>query len=409
MKKDLYPIFKYAFENFLIENNYSLKDNNIWKKFIHPDYCIHIVKKRKKKNNNDEIYEICRRKKIPGKEYCGRHSPKNEHFINRCNFNNCKKITKLNQLCHIHKKQFNNICNIPLPFPNNEELAFYGHNIYNCNIYNIITYINIKEIILDGKYGNLENHKNFEIVKYFDLKKYINNIITNFYSYINYYINKYNININFLCTLFNLLLKINKNDKNVSISLKNKKKKKKNKKKKNISNSTNPLNFTNKEKYEKYIHNEHQLCGDILSLELKDSYFYDHYYKKTYKKEYIKELFKYKNDKINYIKYLYENNLLSDENVYNKPFFLHIYSLIQIYFDVGNSEDLNETKCKLIDIFRKYYTMDDAYDNFNDYCVNKYKLFVTEFNPYIVYKYLDNGERDICIKQDIDGTIVKRY
>lgn len=47
MIKDLYPISKYPFEQFLIENNYSLEDNNTWKKFIHPNYCIHLEKKRK--------------------------------------------------------------------------------------------------------------------------------------------------------------------------------------------------------------------------------------------------------------------------------------------------------------------------------------------------------------------------
>lgn len=123
MKKDIYPIAKIPFEHLLIENNYLLDDKNVWKKFIHQDYCIH----------EDKKGELCRRKKIIGKEYCGRHAPKEEYLINRCNYNNCKKIVKPNNLCHIHKKQFNDICNILLPCVNDEELVFYGHNIYKCN------------------------------------------------------------------------------------------------------------------------------------------------------------------------------------------------------------------------------------------------------------------------------------
>jgi hypothetical protein len=174
MIKDIYPVAKIPFEQLLLKNNYLL-DNNTWNEFIHKNYCVHIIKRKIKKNDKNYTEELCKRKKILGKEYCGRHAPKEEIFINRCNYNNCKKKTKLNNLCHIHKKYFNNICKTPLPFVTDEELIFYGHNIYKCK-YNIKN-IDIKEIVLDGNYGSSEN---FVIVKYFNLKKYIYNILMKF-------------------------------------------------------------------------------------------------------------------------------------------------------------------------------------------------------------------------------------
>lgn len=122
MIKDLYPISKYPLEQLLIENKYPLDDINTWNKFMHSNYCIHLEKRRKNKNMNEDIYEPCRRKKIQGKEYCSRHAPKDEILINKCNYNGCRKSTKLNKLCYIHTKQFNNICAIPLPFMNDEEI-----------------------------------------------------------------------------------------------------------------------------------------------------------------------------------------------------------------------------------------------------------------------------------------------
>ena len=114
MRRDIYPVQKIPFEELLIKNNYLLEDDITWKYFVHPIYCIHRCKKG----------EICRRKKILGKEYCGRHSPRDELLINRCNYNGCKRLTKENKLCYYHQKQFDNICNIPLPNQDIQEIVF---------------------------------------------------------------------------------------------------------------------------------------------------------------------------------------------------------------------------------------------------------------------------------------------
>lgn len=243
MIKDLYPVNKYPFEQFLIENNYSLNDNNTWKKFIHHNYCIHLERKRNKKNIDSEIYEPCRRKKIPGKEYCGRHAPKDEIIINKCNYNCCKKSTKLNKLCYIHKKQFYNICNTPLPFMDDEEIMFYGHTIYNCQIKN--TKIIIKEYINNNFFSNNKNNKLINY-SYFSLTNFLFDIYNKYKLFILNIIEKYNINVNFLFCLISLIYnEFNKNDKKVSdlsnldVNINKKQKKKKRRRKIKVIDTEN--------------------------------------------------------------------------------------------------------------------------------------------------------------------------
>lgn len=76
MIKDLYPVNRYPFEDLLLKNNYSLENNETWKYFIHNNYCIHISKKK----------ELCRRKKVKGKDFCSKHCNKDEELINKCNY-----------------------------------------------------------------------------------------------------------------------------------------------------------------------------------------------------------------------------------------------------------------------------------------------------------------------------------
>lgn len=238
MIKDIYPVSKIPFEELLLKNNYILNEET-YKKFIHNNYCTHMEKKRKTNN-----YEPCRRKKIKEKNVCARHLPVDISFNNKCAWEKCKKTTKKEILCCIHNKYFNNICNIPLPHTNDEELMFYGHNIYKCIIYN--KKIIIKEYISDGNYND---NKNSCIIKhsYFSLNNFLRNIYNNYKLLILNILNKYNINIKFLYNLLKLIYnEFNKNDKKVSIlsnsngkvlESKNKKKKKK--------VTINNINFSN--------------------------------------------------------------------------------------------------------------------------------------------------------------------
>lgn len=151
MIQDIYPVKKYPFEELLLKNNYKL-NKETYKMFIHEKYCIHISKKN----------ELCRRKKIPGKNFCGRHAPNNVSFLNKCIYNNCKRTIKKNKLCPIHKKYMDRICNTSLPEPDIEELKFFGHNIYDYKIYKG-TKIIIKDYIFDGHFSDNRENK---IMKY---------------------------------------------------------------------------------------------------------------------------------------------------------------------------------------------------------------------------------------------------
>lgn len=226
MIKDLYPINKYPFEELLLKNNYKLNEET-YKLFIHNKYCIHITKNG----------EPCRRKKIPEKEYCGRHAPLGISFKNKCIWENCKKITNKNPVCCIHTKYLNKIINTPLPDPVDEEKEFFGHNVYLCKLYNTEIKIIIKDYILDGNFS--ENKKNTLIIyNYFSFNNFIYNIYIKYQIFILNILNKYNINIKFLYNFLKLIYdEFNKNDKNVSVSSNSnvniggrKKKKKKNKK-----------------------------------------------------------------------------------------------------------------------------------------------------------------------------------
>lgn len=414
MIKDLYPISKIPFEQFLVENDYSLNDINTWKKFIHSNYCIHLEKRRKKKNLDDDIYEPCRRKKILGKEYCSRHAPKDEIIINKCNYNGCKKSTKLNQLCYIHKKQFNNICNIPLPLPSYEENIFYGHNIYKC-IVNKNTKIFIKDYIYDGK---ISNNKKNNLIKYnyFSLNNFLYNIYNSYNLLILHIVKKYNINIEFLYILLKLIDEINKNDKKVSI-LSNSNVNISNKKKKDIV----PYRTTNENKVSqiitktlntediiiqdieknKYLKDINEMCDKILSINFKKYYFY-----KNSKKDFINEINKYRNDKINFINYLNNNDTLSPKNIYNEGFFVHLNSLPFVYFKLDDME-IDKVKCDIIDIIKKYYIYQDLYTDFSKYCIQTYNLFISDFNPFIIYK-LKINKKQIYLEMDNKNKIKSR-
>lgn len=292
-------------------------------------------------------------------------------------------------------------------------------------------------------YVNDNSDKILPIVKYFNFENYIKNQLVIFINKIYNYLFKFKINIeSFICIIYILNSEIAKKmqfysinineyikeviNKSVNINslynitenikkvLKSKDTKKRKNKKKKVPDDTlyitkESQNTTNTELLDFYIKQEQNLLKDIFSLDLKESYFYDRHYKTSVKKKYIKELGEYRNNKIHYIKYLYNNNLLTEENVYNKPFFLHLYSLNTIYYDFTDNKGLNETKELLIDIFRKYYKNDDENNCFNSYCINKYNLFITEFNPFTVYKIISENKYDVYIRTDSNGILTKRY
>lgn len=242
MIKDLYPVNKYPFEKLLLKNNYALNEET-FKLFIHSKYCVHKIKQKK---DSVDKYIPCNRKKVEGKELCAKHLPADVSFNNKCSYGNCKRITKKDKICCIHKKQFNKICNTPLPEVDDDELIFFGNNLYNCKIYNKNIKIIIKEYIYDGNYNI--NGKN-KLIKYscFSFNNFLYNIYNKYKLLILNIIEKYNINIDFLYNLLSLIYyEINKKDKKVSVLLNSnvnihKKKKKKNKKKKGIvsDSSTN--------------------------------------------------------------------------------------------------------------------------------------------------------------------------
>jgi hypothetical protein len=196
MIKDIYPVYKPAFEDLLLKNNYALSINT-YKKFIHNDYCIHIDK-----NDN-----LCGRKKLKGKKYCCRHLRKEVIYI--CNFKGCRRRTQKYKMCYIHRK----IPDTPLPLVNDEELIFFGNNIYNCKIFNKNVKIVIKDYIYDGSHSNTSNICDIIIYKKDD---FLNNILNSSKRKIIEIINKYKINETFLYYLLSFLSEIHKNDKRMS-------------------------------------------------------------------------------------------------------------------------------------------------------------------------------------------------
>lgn len=237
MIKDLYPISKYPLEELLRKNNYKLNEET-YKIFIHDKYCIHITKNG----------EPCIRRKLEGKDFCGKHSPSDVSFTNKCIYNKCKKITKKNPICCIHLKYLNRIINTPLPCVDEEEKRFFGHNIYHCKIYNKNIKIIIKDYVHDGcfssnKENKLINHNSFSF------SMFLYNIYNNYRKFVLNILNKYNINIDFLYNFLKVIHdEFNKNDKKVSVLSnstgnisKKKGKKKKNKKIIESDSSTNEI------------------------------------------------------------------------------------------------------------------------------------------------------------------------
>lgn len=196
MRKDIYPVYKPAFEDLLLKNNYALSIST-YKKFIHNDYCIHIDK-----NDN-----LCGRKKLNDKNYCCRHLRKKVIYI--CNFKGCKRRTQKDKTCYIHSK----VPDTKLPPPNDEELIYFGNNIYNCKIFNKNIKIIIKDYIYDGSHSKNSNISDIIIYKNDD---FLNNIINSFKKKIIEFINKYKINEIFLYYLLSFLSEIHKNDKRMS-------------------------------------------------------------------------------------------------------------------------------------------------------------------------------------------------
>lgn len=267
MLKDIYPVSKYPFEDLLLKNNYKLNEET-FKIFICDKYCIHRIKT---KGENSDEYIPCRRKKIEGKDFCGKHAPSDVSFKNKCIYSNCKRTTKKYKLCPTHKKYLNKICNTPLPIPDEEEIIFFGHNIYNCEI-NKKTKIIIKDYVLDGDFIYNPNDK---LIKYtnFSLNKFLTNIYNKYKSFILYILDRYNINVNFLYNLLKLIYdEFNKTDKKVSVlsnsNVNISKKKKKKKKKKNINNIDFSNIFEDVKEYRNKIIIEHNL--DIMALKDED-------------------------------------------------------------------------------------------------------------------------------------------
>ena len=196
MIKDLYPVNKYPFEELLINNNYKL-DEETYKKYIHPKYCIHISKKK----------EICRRKKVEGKEYCCNHISKDERLKNKCNYKiknkYCLKTVKSNKLCHLHGPVFDektkDVYNYLLFDPK------VCSKIYKQEIYNKNYYINIIE---HKEYIYSKDRNNLKIIHYdyINFSQFINKI---FNQYEKILINKYKINIYTLLSILNMILEIN--------------------------------------------------------------------------------------------------------------------------------------------------------------------------------------------------------
>lgn len=265
MIKDIYPVSKIPFEELLLKNNYKLNEET-FKIFINDKYCIHRIKS--KKGNSDE-YIPCRRKKKEGQDFCGRHAPINVSFINKCIYNNCRKTTKKDKICFIHKKYLNKICNISLPIPDDEEIIFFGHKIYNCRI-NGNTKIIIKDYIFDGHFS--DNKKN-NLIKYnyFSFNSFLYDIYNKYKTLILSIINKYNINITFLYNLLKIIYdEFNKMDKKVSVlsnsNTVSKKKKKKNKK-------INNINFSNIFEEVKQYRNKIIIENNLDILVMKDEDF----------------------------------------------------------------------------------------------------------------------------------------
>lgn len=207
MLKDLYPVNKLPFENLLLNNNYELNEET-FKIFIHDKYCIHVSKKK----------ELCRRKKIVGKDFCAKHLPSGISFSNKCIYSNCKKITKKKNICHIHEKIYKQICNTPLPDKDDEELMFFGHNIYNCKIYKKEIKIIIKDYLYLSNYKC--SFKDHVMIKYNNFS--INNFIsTIYYNFVNKLLKiiEGKIDIKTLIFIINLFHEINKNGKKVPVSL----------------------------------------------------------------------------------------------------------------------------------------------------------------------------------------------
>lgn len=292
---------------------------------------------------------------------------------------------------------------------------FYGHNIYKCEIYNKKIKLIIKDYISDGIYNNNENRSIINY-SYFSSNMFKYNIYNNYKILILNILNKYNIDINFLYILLKTIYdEINKNDKKVSI-LSNSNvgaKKKKNiivpnsstNKKKESQIITKPANTEDKTlqdiKINKYLKDVNEMCDEILSINLKKYYFY-----KNSKKDFINEINKYRNDKIKFINYLNNNNSLSPKNIYNEGFFVHLNSLPFVYFNCNDME-IDKIKCDIIDIIRKYYIYQDLYSNFSDHCVQTYELFISDFNPFIIYK-LKINKKQIYLEMDNKNKIKTR-
>lgn len=264
MIKDLYPVNKYPFEELLLKNNYVLNEET-FKLFIYNKYCVHRIKTKK---DNIDKYIPCIRKKVEGKEFCAKHLPADVSFSNKCSYNNCKRITKKDKICCIHKKYLNKICNTPLPAIDYDELIFFGNNLYDCKIYNKNIKIIIKDYISDSTYSN-NNTNSINKYYHYSFNNFLYNIYNTYKLLIFNIIKKYNINIKFLYNLLKLIYEFNKKDKKVSVLsnfndkiLEPKKKKKKNKKKKGTvpDGSTNENKETqndtktiNSDKYDIYV------------------------------------------------------------------------------------------------------------------------------------------------------------
>lgn len=206
MIKDLYPVNKYPFEDLLLKNNYILNEET-FKKYIHPIYCIHLSKKN----------EPCRRKKIKDEEYCYKHLKKDIKLINRCNYMKkngklCKKHVYNNKICHLHIFDFENKTYDIYNFLYNYDYNFY--RTYSCKIYNKKIFINIieyKEYI----YSNDKNNSKIMAFRIKSADVFINEIFNKYESFL---LSKYKIDIYTLLKMMYILYIFDKSGKNLPFS-----------------------------------------------------------------------------------------------------------------------------------------------------------------------------------------------